>query len=129
MIFSDLEISAIMCGLRKLALVDEKLSIEEKQLYMQICNNLEATEYNTKLSSKLELNPAITIEVVRSFSQEKKELYSALLYKMMNADGIEDFSEESFIQGTYLFYNLPKITPEKANELFNNFITGSLVDE
>jgi hypothetical protein len=48
---------------------------------------------------------------------------------MMNADGIEDFSEESFIQGTYLFYNLPKITPEKANELFNNFITNSLVDE
>lgn len=63
---------------------------------------------------------------MQAFSQEKKELYSALLYKMMNADGIQHSLEEGFIQGTRIFYQFPEITPERANKLFNDFITNRL---
>ena len=43
-------------------------------------------------------------------------------YKMMKADGVEHFSEQGFIEGTQIFYELPEITPEKANRLYNDFI-------
>lgn len=120
--FTDLEKSAIMQGLVKMAYVDENLSPSEKDLYMQICKKLGANDYNIKLASYLESNLSEAIEVIRSFSREKKELFSALLYKMMKADGVEHFSEQGFIEGTQIFYELPEITPEKANRLYNDFI-------
>lgn len=126
MVFTDLEKSAIMCGLGKLALVDGNLAQVEKNLCMQVFRRLGANDYNIKLASYLDANPAEAIEAVQAFSQEKKELYSALLYKMMNADGIQHSLEEGFIQGTQIFYQLPEITPEKANKLFNDFITNRL---
>ncbi len=124
--FTDLEKSAIMCGLAKLAYVDGNLAQTEKNLYMQISGKLGANEYNIRLASDLEQNPAKAIKVVQSFSQEKKELYSALLYKMMNADGMQHLSEEGFIEGTQIFYDLPQITSERADKLFNDFITNRL---
>lgn len=123
MIFTDLEKSAIMCGLVKLAYVDGNLDQTEKNLYLQISKKLGANDYNIKLASYLEANPAKAIEAVQAFSQEKKELFSALLYKMMAADGIQNVLEEGFIEGTQIFYNLPSISPEKANRLFNDFMT------
>lgn len=123
MTFTDLEKSAIMCGLVKLAYVDGNLSQTEKNLYMQITKKLGINDFNIKLASHLDANPSKAIEAVQAFSQEKKELFSALLHKMMNADGIQHISEKGFIEGTQIFYNLPPITPDKANRLFYEFMT------
>ncbi len=123
MILTDLEKAAILQGLVKLALVDNNLDPSEKNLYMRISEKIGANDYILRIASQLEKNPSQAIDIIQSFSQEKKELFSALLYKMMNADGVNNLLEQGFIEGTQIFYNLPKITPERANKLFCDFMT------
>lgn len=120
--FTDSEKSAFMCGLIKLGFVDGNLSPEEDSLYKRITNKLMISHSNIVTAARLEANPPEMIRLVQTFSEEKKELFSALLYKMMIADGFKDFAEEGFIEGTQMFYGLPKITPERANKLFNDFM-------
>lgn len=120
--FTDSEKAAFMCGLIKLGFVDGDLSPAEESLYRRITNKLNINDYNIVTAARLEANPPEMIRLVQTFSAEKKELFSALLYKMMIADGLKDFAEEGFIEGTQMFYGLPEITPERANKLFNDFM-------
>lgn len=123
MVFTDLEKSAILQGLVKLAYVDNRLAPEEDKLLEKIEAKLRVTDGIIKQASQLEKNPCQAIAIIQSFTQEKKELFSALLYMMMHADGIDNLLEEGFIEGTQIFYDLPKITPERAKMLYNNFMT------
>ena len=89
---------------------------------MQIYNKFGANENHIRMGAELSANPAKTIEIVQSFTQDKKELFSALLYMIMNADGINNLLEQGFIEGTQIFYNLPEVTPEKADRIFRSFM-------
>ncbi len=122
MIFTDLEKAAILQGLVKLAYVDNNLAPSEESLYMKISEKLGANDHIIRLASQLEKNPSQAIGVIQSFSQDKKELFSALLYMMMNADGVNNLLEQGFIEGAQLFYDIPEITPEKADRIFKSFM-------
>lgn len=121
--FSDLEKATILSGLSRLICVDNDIDKAEENLFMQIYNKFGANQNHIRMGSELSANPAKTIEIVQSFTLEKKELFSALLYMIMNADGINNLLEQGFIEGTQLFYNLPKISPERARKLFNDFMS------
>ena len=123
MTFTDLEKAAILQGLVKMADVDHNQSLLEDSLLMKISNKLGANQSIIRLASQLEKNPNQAIEVIRTFSMEKKELFAALLYMIMNADGVIHPLEEGFIVGTQVFYKLPEVSPERALKLYNDFIT------
>ena len=89
---------------------------------MKISEKLGANDHIIRLASQLEKNPSQAIGVIQSFSQDKKELFSALLYMMMNADGVNNLLEQGFIEGAQLFYDIPEITPEKADRIFKSFM-------
>lgn len=122
MTFTDLEKAAILQGLVRLAYVDNNLAPSEKSLYMKISDKFETTNDIIRLASQLEQNPPQAIEVIKSFSMEKKELFAALLYMIMNADGVKHPLEEGCLIGMQIFYNLPEIAPEKALKLYNDFM-------
>lgn len=122
--FTDLEKATILSGLSRLICVDNNIAKAEENLFMQIYNKFGANENHIRMGAELSANPAKTIEIVQSFTQDKKELFSALLYMIMNADGINNLLEQGFIEGTQIFYNLPEVTPERARKLYNDFMNN-----